>query len=77
MAPVKNSVIQLVAGGSAVITSGSRPTTYYQPVGKLTVPLTKRVGMFAEWRYYGLGETFYGYESFRAHLITAGLRYTR
>jgi hypothetical protein len=73
----KGSKIQLVAGGSAVITSGSRPTTYYQPTAKLSVPLTKNVGVFAEWRYYGLGEAFYGYESFRAHLITAGLRYSR
>jgi hypothetical protein len=73
----KGSVIQLVAGGSAVLTSGSRPTSYYQPTGKLTIPLTKHAGVFAEWRYYGLGEAFYGYESFRAHLITAGLRYSR
>jgi hypothetical protein len=74
---VKGSTIQYTAGGSAVLTSGSRPTTYYQPTAKLTVPLTKHVGVFAEWRYYGLGESFYGYESFRAHLITAGLRFSR
>ena len=67
----------LVAGGAAVLTSGSRPTTYYQPTAKLSVPVTKHAGLFAEWRYYGLGESFYGYESFRAHLITAGLRYSR
>jgi len=41
------------------------------------VPVTKHVGIFGEWRYYGLGETFYGYDSFRAHLFTGGLRYTR
>ena len=68
---------KLIAGGSAVLTSGSRPTTFYQPTVKLTVPLRKGVGWFAEWRYYGFGETFYMYESFRAHVITTGLRFSR
>jgi hypothetical protein len=68
---------RLVAGGSAVLTSGSRPTTYYQPTVKLTVPLKKNIGWFAEWRYYGLGETFYLYEGFRAQLFITGLRFSR
>ncbi len=68
---------RLVAGGAAVLTSGSRPTTYYQPVVKLTVPLRKNVGWFTEWRYYGFGETFYMYESFRAHIVITGLRFSR
>jgi hypothetical protein len=68
---------KLQAGGSAVLTSGSRPTTYYQPVAKLTVPLRKNIGWFAEWRYYGFGETFYMYEAFRAHVFTTGLRFSR
>jgi hypothetical protein len=49
---------KLVAGGSAVLTSGSRPTTYYQPIVKLSVPLRRNIGFFAEWRYYGFGEAF-------------------
>jgi len=73
----KDHPVQLSAGGAAVLTSGSNPTTYYQPTARLSMPLTKHVGIFAEWRYYGLGESFYGYDSFRAHLIAGGLRYTR
>jgi hypothetical protein len=68
---------RLTAGGSAVLTSGSQPTTYYQPVAKLSVPLTKSLGAFAEWRYYGFGEAFYMYESFRANTFTTGLRFSR
>lgn len=68
---------KLVAGGSAVLTAGSRPTTYYQPAVKLSVPLRKNLGVFAEWRYYGFGESFYQYEAFRAHLFTTGLRFSR
>ncbi|MEP6715807.1 MAG: hypothetical protein ABJC09_09535 [Terriglobia bacterium] len=67
----------LEAGGAAVITTGSRPTTDYQPTARLTAPLTKNVAAFGEWRYYGFGESFYQYESFRAHLVTVGLRFTR
>lgn len=69
--------VALEAGGAAVLTSGSRPTTYYQPAAKLTAPLTTNVALFGEWRYYGFGELFYQYESFRAHLVTVGLRFTR
>jgi hypothetical protein len=68
---------RLMAGGSAVLTSGSRPTTYYQPIVKLSVPLHKNVGFFTEWRYYGFGEAYYMYEAFRAHLFTTGLRFSR
>ena len=65
------------AGGSFVMTSGSRPTSYYQPVAKLFVPLSKKLSWFAEWQYYGYGEAFYLYEGFRTHLLTSGLRLTR
>jgi len=68
---------KLTAGGSAVLTSGSQPTTYYQPVAKITVPVTKSLGFFGEWRYYGFGEAFYMFESFRANTFTTGLRFSR
>ena len=70
-------VPKVSAGGSFVISSGSRPTTYYQPEAKLFVPLSKNLSVFAEWQYYGYGEVFYLYEGFRAHLLTTGLRLTR
>ena len=72
-------VPKLSAGGSFVVSFGSRPTSYYQPVAKLFVPLRKNLSFFAEWQYYGYGEVFYVYEGFRTHLhlLTAGLRLTR
>lgn len=73
----KGHTLAFSAGGAAVLISGSRPTTYYQPTARLSVPVTKHLGLFAEWRYYGYGESFYSYESFRAHLMTGGLRYTK
>jgi len=68
---------KLTAGGSLLVSSGSRPTRYYQPVAKLFLPFSKRSAVFAEWRYYGYGEAFYLYEAFRTHLFTTGLRLTR
>jgi hypothetical protein len=69
--------LDFTGGGAVALSSGSRPTAYYQPVAKVSMKLTKSLGAFAEWRYYGLGETFYMYESFRAHLFTTGLRISR
>jgi hypothetical protein len=68
---------KLSAGGSLFISSGSRPTSYYQPVAKLSVPVSKFAIWFTEWRYYGYGETFYLYEGFRTHQVTTGVRFTR
>lgn len=64
-------------GGAMFLSSGSRPTNFYQPVGRLALPLHKNVAVVTEWRYYGYGEPFYRYEAFRAHLFTTGLRLTR
>jgi hypothetical protein len=45
---------KLSAGGSFFISSGSRPTSYYQPIVKFWVPLGKHVSWFSNWEYYGL-----------------------
>jgi hypothetical protein len=68
---------KLTAGGSVFLSSGSRPTHYYQPNLKLSLPTGKKLDWFAEWRYYGFGEPFYLYEGFRTHIVTAGVRITR
>jgi hypothetical protein len=70
-------VPKLSAGGSFFISSGSRPSSYFQPLAKLFVPVTKQLNWFTEWQYYGYGEAFYLYEGFRTHLFTTGLRLTR
>lgn len=69
--------LKLTTGGSFFISSGSRPTAYYQPEAKLWLPTGKKLNWFAEWRYYGYGEPFFLFEGFRAHTVTAGLRITQ
>ena len=68
---------KLSLGGAFFISSGSRPTSYYQPTAKLSVPVKNKLAWISEWRYYGFGEAFYLYEGFRTHLVTTGLRFSR
>ena len=67
----------LALGGSLFLSKGSRETSYYQPLTKFALPLGRHLVWFAEWRYYGYAEPLYFYENFRAHLVTAGMRFTR
>jgi hypothetical protein len=67
----------ITAGGSFFLSSGSRPSSYYQPTATLWLPCGTHLKLFTEWRYYGYGEAFYLYEGFRSHLVTTGLRWTR
>jgi hypothetical protein len=64
-------------GGSLFISSGSRPTTYYQPLARLSLPLHKGLVWKSEYRYYGYDEIFYQYEGFRAHLLQTGFTISR
>ena len=59
------------------ISSGSRPTSYCQPLLRLALPLHKHISWNTEWQYYGFGEQFYLYEGFRTHAFTTGLKVTR
>ncbi|MEZ5400987.1 MAG: hypothetical protein R2729_15055 [Bryobacteraceae bacterium] len=63
----------LAAGGAAFVSSGSRPTRLYQPVGRVLAPLHKGVTAKAEWRWHGLTEPFFAAEGFRAHLFVVSL----
>jgi hypothetical protein len=68
---------RLAFGGSFFVSSGSRPSRYYQPLARISVPLQKHVSWNAEWRWYGFGEGFYLYEGFRTHIFMTGLRLSR
>jgi hypothetical protein len=68
---------KLSAGGSLFVGNGSRATRYYQPLGRLSLPLQKHVQWNTEWRWYGYGEQFYQYEGFRAHTLLTGLKLIR
>ncbi|MGA2131011.1 MAG: hypothetical protein ABSH50_01740 [Bryobacteraceae bacterium] len=68
---------RLSFGGSLFISSGSRPTTFYQPLVRLAVPIHKNLAWKSEYRYYGYGEIFYLYEGFRAHILQTGITISR
>jgi len=62
-------------GGSFFKSSGSRPTAYYQPMIRVSVPVYKHMMWNAEWRYYGLNERFYSFENFRSNQLLASIRF--
>lgn len=64
-------------GGSMFISSGSRPTRYYQPLARLSIPLNKHVQWNTEWRWYSLGDDFYVFEGFRSNQLITSLRFQR
>jgi hypothetical protein len=66
---------KLSFGGSLVSTAGSRPSRYYQPQGKLLLPLTNHIQLYTEWQWYALRQPFYYYEGFRAHTLMTGVRF--
>ncbi|MEO8591796.1 MAG: hypothetical protein ABI759_00605 [Candidatus Solibacter sp.] len=68
---------KLTAGGSLFISAGSRSTHYFQPLGRLSLPIHKNVQWNSEWRYYGYGEPMYWYEGFRVHTFMTGLRISK
>jgi hypothetical protein len=66
---------KLSFGGSMVATAGSRPSRFYQPQGKLLLPLTNHIQLYSEWQWYALNQPFYFYEGFRAHTLMTGVRF--
>jgi hypothetical protein len=62
-------------GGSLFVSSFSRATEYYQPVGRFTMPVNRMLEWFGEWRWYCYGESAYRYEAFRTNHIVLGFRF--
>jgi hypothetical protein len=68
---------KLSVGGAMFLSSGSQPANYYQPLGRFSVPIGKHVSWNTQWQWYGFNDSFYGYEGFRTHIVTTGIRVTR
>ncbi|MBY0373139.1 MAG: hypothetical protein K2Q23_04045 [Bryobacteraceae bacterium] len=67
--------VLLTVGGTMLRTAGSRPTRFYQPLGRISVPLHTRARLFAEWRHFSMGQALYGFEAFGVQQFTVGLRF--
>jgi len=68
---------RLTVGGTAYFSNGSNPTTFYQPLARMSITLHKGLAWNTEWRYYGFDEAFYVFQGFRAQMVTTGVRITR
>jgi hypothetical protein len=61
-------------GGTGYVSSGSRPTEFYQPLVRMVIPLRAHWGLRTEWQYHSMSERFYQYESFGAHTFVIALQ---
>ena len=61
-------------GGTGFVSSGSRPTEFYQPLMRMTIPFRTHWGLRTEWQYHSMSERFYQYESFGAHTFVVALQ---
>ncbi|HLK50513.1 MAG TPA: hypothetical protein VKT49_20375 [Bryobacteraceae bacterium] len=68
---------KLTFGGSLFVSSLSRPTQFYEPMGRLSLPVRKNISLYAEWQWYGMSEPLYLYEGFRTHAFITGIRLSR
>lgn len=68
---------KLTVGGAFFKSSGSRPTQFYTPMLRLNLPIHDHVQFFTQWSYYGMAETLYAYEGFRANIFVTGLRFVK
>jgi hypothetical protein len=66
--------VMIGVGGSFSMISGSQPTRYYQPRGRLAVPLRSRFWWTSEWRWYGFTERTLSDENFHTHIFSTGFR---
>ena len=73
----KGHAPKITAGGSFSIVNGTRPSRFYEPLARLSVPVRKNVSWNTEWQWYGFNEDQYLYEGFRTHLIQTGFRMFR
>ena len=65
---------KLSFGGSFFRSSGSRPTRFWEPMARFSVPVVSHVQFRAEWRWYALTQPFYLYEGFRTNQFDFALR---
>jgi hypothetical protein len=68
---------QASLGGSLFTSGGSRPTSFYQPLARLSYRINKYLDWKSEWHYYGLGEELYPFEGFRTNTFATGLRISK
>jgi hypothetical protein len=59
----------LSVGGSLYASTGSRPTRYYQPRARVSVPMHTRVHWNVEWRCYSMTGSAYPVENFASHQL--------
>jgi hypothetical protein len=66
---------RLSFGGAFFSSTGSRPTKFYQPTARVTVPLFKHLEGSFQWSWYGFSDVLYPFEGFRSNETMITFRY--
>jgi hypothetical protein len=64
-------------GGTLYASTGSRPTRYYQPFARATIPLADQVQVNGEWRWYSMTQAVWPVENFASHQFIVSLTLLR
>ena len=64
-------------GGTLYVNNGSMPTRYNVPQARVTLPVSKDVGVNVEWRWYSPSESLYPIENFASHQLLSSLAIRR
>jgi hypothetical protein len=67
---------KVTLGGALFASGGTRPTRYYQPLARLSLPFGKHLQWSSEWRWYALSQPLYLYEGFRSNQFLTSFRLT-
>ncbi len=74
---IRSRAAHVSVGGALYTAAGTRPTSFYQPLAKLSLPVAKHADWVSEWRWYGFAEPVFSLEGFRTTQLSTGLRVTR
>jgi len=65
---------KFTVGGNGYVSTGSRPTEFYQPLVRMVIPFRTHWGLRTEWQYHNMAERFYQFESFGTHTFVVALQ---
>jgi hypothetical protein len=61
--------------GDFFVSTGDRPTRFYNPRARLSFGVGENSSLFGEWRWHEYSNQSFSREAFRAHLLATGVQY--
>ncbi len=68
---------KLELGYRGVINRGTAPIEFHQPYASLWIPFGANFALKPTWQYFGYTDKLFGFETYKSHLVTFSLVFTR